>query len=303
MEHKYITLHQDITIDKLYTVHYQEMTNNYIFSGEKHSFWEFLYVDKGEVIITADKKRFKLTKDEVVFHKPDEFHAVSSNGEIAPNLIIISFDCCSPAMEFFKNRVVKLTSEERFLLGQIILEAKNLFASPLNNPLLMQLERVDNPPFGSEQLIKLFLEQFLIKLIRRNSLLASQLSSHSYTQKADILYTQILSYIDSHIATQLSLAQICQDNLISYSQLYHMFQEKHQCSVMKFVADRKISLAKQMIREQKLNFSQIADCLGFSSIHYFSRQFKKQTGMTPTEYSHSAKMIAEETMKYQERLI
>ena len=48
-----------------------------------------------------------------------------------------------------------------------------------------------------------------------------------------------------------------------------------------------------MIREQNLNFTQIADCLGYASIHYFSRQFKKITGMTPSEYSLSIQMLAE----------
>ena len=36
----------------------------------------------------------------------------------------------------------------------------------------------------------------------------------------------------------------------------------------------KINSAKQMIRNQQMNFTQIADALGYTSVHYFSRQFK-----------------------------
>lgn len=293
MDYKYTTLQQDIIIDRLFTIHYQEITNDYIFRGEKHNFWELLYIDRGEAIITAENKSFSLSKDEIVFHKPNEFHAVRSNGEIAPNLIIISFECNSPAMDFFNEMILKLTTDERFILGQIILEAKRLFAHPLNDPLTKQMKKVENPPFGCEQMIKIYLEQFLIKLIRRNSPFDIKLTSNNFTQKSDILFNQIISYIDSNINQQLTLKQICQDNLISYSQLYHIFQERTSSSIMSFVTQRKITIAKQMIREQKLNFSQIADFLGYSSIHYFTKQFKKQTGMTPTEYSRSAKMIAE----------
>lgn len=296
MEYQYITLQQDIVIDRLYTIHYQEITNDYVFKGESHAFWELLCIDKGEAIATADGRQFKLLKDEVVFHKPNEFHAVCSNGKIAPNLIIISFDCSSPAMDFFKEQVIKLTTDERFLLGQIILEAKRLFANPLNNPLTTHMERVINPPFGCEQMIKLFLEQFLIKLVRRNSPKIDLITNH-YSDKTKQQYDNILEYIDNHLNTQLSLDQICRDNLISYSQLYHIFKERHNLSIMNFISDRKINMAKQMIREQKLNFSQIADFLGYSSIHYFSRQFKKQTGMTPSEYSQSAKMITDSVKK------
>ena len=42
-----------------------------------------------------------------------------------------------------------------------------------------------------------------------------------------------------------------------------------------------------------MNFTQISDFLGYSSIHYFSRQFKKLSGMTPTEYATSIKAISE----------
>ena len=45
--------------------------------------------------------------------------------------------------------------------------------------------------------------------------------------------------------------------------------------------------AKELIRENDKNFTQISEELGFSTVHYFSRLFKKKTGMTPTEYRSS----------------
>lgn len=43
----------------------------------------------------------------------------------------------------------------------------------------------------------------------------------------------------------------------------------------------KVGTARQMIRDNQLNFTQIADRLGYNSIRYFSRQFKQMTSMTP----------------------
>ncbi len=57
----------------------------------------------------------------------------------------------------------------------------------------------------------------------------------------------------------------------------------------------KIDFARQLIRDNDMNFTQISDFLGYSSIHYFSRQFKKITGMTPTEYATSIKALSERT--------
>ena len=55
----------------------------------------------------------------------------------------------------------------------------------------------------------------------------------------------------------------------------------------------KFSFAKQLIRENDMNFTLISEFLGYSSIHYFSRQFKKICGMTPSEYASSIKAISE----------
>ena len=45
--------------------------------------------------------------------------------------------------------------------------------------------------------------------------------------------------------------------------------------------------AKRLIRESDLSITGIAEKLGFSGIHHFSRVFRKVTGMTPTQYAKS----------------
>ena len=46
---------------------------------------------------------------------------------------------------------------------------------------------------------------------------------------------------------------------------------------------------KQMIRENNLNFTEIAAALQYSTVHHFSRQFKEKFGITPTEYARSVR--------------
>ena len=86
---------------------------------------------------------------------------------------------------------------------------------------------------------------------------------------------------------------ISKDNMIGRSQLQKLFREEYQCGVIEFFSRMKIDFAKQLIRENDMNFTQISDFLGYSSIHYFSRQFKKLSGMTPTEYATSIKALSE----------
>ena len=86
-------LRRDIAVPAVVTVHYFEYARDYVFEGEKHDFWELLYVDKGEVEVMADDTGYCLKQGEMIFHKPGEFHNVFANGLVAPNLVVVAFVC------------------------------------------------------------------------------------------------------------------------------------------------------------------------------------------------------------------
>ncbi len=298
MSYKSVHLQDVLTIQEIYSIHYFEYMCDFSFPGESHDFWEFLCVDKGEVNVFADQKFHVLKKGDIIFHKPNEFHDVKSNGLIAPNLVVMSFSCSSPAMSFFEEKVLKVSEPERLLLGQIIQEAKYAFEGRMDDPYQEELIRSENPRFAGEQLIRLYLEQLLIQLIRHNMVRTlppiSPTIVKSIKQKADgELFAQIQEYMEAHMNESLTIEQICKSNSVGRSQLQKLFRNKSGYGAIEYFSRMKIDLAKQMIREDHYNFTQIADALGFSSIHYFSRQFKRITGMTPSEYASSIKALSD----------
>lgn len=300
MSYKSIRLQDILTIHEIYSIHYFEYMCDFSFPGESHDFWEFLCVDKGEVNVLAGKKTHVLKKGDIIFHRPNEFHNVKSNGLIAPNLVVMSFACHSPVMSFFKEKILKVGEPERLLLAQIIQEARHIFEGRLDNPYQEELIRSECPRFAGEQLIRIYLEQLLIELIRRYMADAAPPSANRTTftksmkQKADsTLFDQIQEYMEDHIHESLTIENICKSNSIGRSQLQKLFRNGSGYGAIEFFSRMKIDLAKQMIREDQYNFTQIADRLGFSSIHYFSRQFKRITGMTPSEYASSIKALSD----------
>ncbi len=297
MSYKSIQLKEVLTIREIYSIHYFEYMCDFSFPGESHDFWEFLCVDKGEVNVFADEKFHVLKKGDIIFHKPNEFHDVKSNGLIAPNLVVMSFSCTSPVMSFFEEKVLKISEPERILLAQIIQESKHAFEGRLDDPYQEELVRSENPRFAGEQLICLYLEQLLIQLIRRYMTRTDPIHPtivKSIKQKADgELFSQVQEYMDAHICENLSIEQICRSNSIGRSQLQKLFRTRSGYGAIEYFSRLKVDLAKQMIREHHYNFTQIADALGFSSIHYFSRQFKRITGMTPSEYASSIKALSD----------
>jgi len=286
-------LRNSIDIDALFTIHYFEYTQNFLFEGEAHDFWEFICVDKGTVTICMDDEELVLHKNEIAFHQPNEFHKVSTYGQIAPNLVVISFQCNSPLMDFFRKKVLKIDERERSFLADILKEARNLFSSPLDDPYLEEMIKHEDVPVGTEQIIKINLEHFLLHLMRRTIAEEQQMIGFPALKSGADVFKRVVDYMDANINDHLSIEQICRDNMIGRTQLQKIFQKEAGVSVIEYFTRLKIDAAKHMIRIGRLNFTQISEQLGYSSIHYFSRQFKKVTGMTPSDYVSSIKAIVE----------
>lgn len=281
-----------LEVTSLISVHYFEYTSDFYFPGEAHDFWELVYVDKGEVYATAGSTQHELKVGDVMFHQPMEFHNLKANGTIAPNLIVIGFECQSPAMQYFEGKILRLNSQQRDLLAQILFEARQVYSSALDQPTLLQLEKRDVVPFAAEQMIRMGLEKLFIQLVRQGTNYDAAISQQTSIQQqyGREQIRQVTQYLQDHIHDNLTLEQICHNNAMGRSHLQKLFRKQFQCSVMEYFAMIKMEAAKTMIREGKLNFTQIAHELGFSSVHYFSRRFKQLIGMTPTEYASSAKV-------------
>lgn len=276
---------------RLYSVHYFEYAGSYAFAGERHDFWELLYVDRGALSVTAGEQICRLDQGQVIFHAPGEFHALSAVG-VAPDLVVVGFDCAGAAMEFFRGRTAFLRAEERALLARVVAESAAAFSTPQNDPGTAGLRRREAQPFGAEQLLCAALEELLIRLVRRE---AEQPGRAGGRAEGPGALEQVTAYLEQRIGQPLTLEQICRDNLVGRSQLQKLFHIHTGGGVMACFGRMKIQAAKRQIREGRLNFTEIAAGLGFQSVHYFSRRFRLETGMSPSEYARSVRMLAEYT--------
>jgi len=298
VKYEAVRIARALTVNEIVSIHYFEYANNYFFEGEQHDFWEFVYVDKGEVDVRAGEQTLRITKGQMIFHKPNEFHALSANGVVAPNLVVVSFVCLDEGMRFFEDRVLTVDDGARVLLSRIVDEGRAAFSTPLGDPLTPRLERRAQAPFGAEQLIAQSIEQLLIRFVRQ----AAQETPDTQRQTSSIrarsqqaFFEQVQAYLEANVHRRLTLADICRDNLAGRSYLQKIFREKTGGGAMEYFGTLKIETARCMIREGAHNFTEIAALLGYSSIHYFSRHFKKVSGMTPSEYASSIKALSEKT--------
>lgn len=277
-----------INISKIVTMHYFEFDKNFHFPGETHDFWEMVYVDSGEVLITADKSNYVLKRGEIIFHKPNEFHTISSNKKTPSNVFVISFATASKSMMYFKNKKMTLPEHLRGYIKTLIREGRETFVLPFNNPELRELQLKDGSPFGGQQIIRTTLEQLLILLIRTQE--KSSKHPQIFPDKESMdnhLVNSVLDLLHQNIYGEITVDEIC--HKLNYSKTYisKIFNQNCHCSIIDYYTDLKITEAKKLIRENIYTFTEISNMLCFNNPHYFSRVFKRRTNMTPREYSGS----------------
>lgn len=103
-------------------------------------------------------------------------------------------------------------------------------------------------------------------------------------QKELDLFQLIINYINSHISEEITIELISEKCYISKYYLCRMFKKKMGLTVMEYILQTRIVMAKELLKEGNLSVTEISIICGFSSPAYFSRIFKEKTGVTPSKY-------------------
>ena len=275
-----------VNISRIVTIHDYEFDKSFSFPGERHDFWELVYVDKGQLEISRDGELMTLSQGEIIFHAPNEFHSVRALNS-SPNFIVISFVCTSPAMEYLRRYNTVLDKSLKPILSSVISEAKRSFNIPKNDPYLKGLEKSDNALIGGEQLIKTYIEQLLIFFIRNVTAKGETYIFPSKERMEMHLVSKLKALIEDDPEGEFCVEDVCRALGYSRSYLSRLFREQTGDTIAHYAVSAKIRLAKALIREGSMNFAEISDRLSFDNPQYFSRVFKRITDMTPSEFRSS----------------
>lgn len=282
-------INYEIKLDGFNSIYYFEFGKDFTHTPEKHDFWEMVYVDSGRVNAITNGVGCTLEQGQAIFHQPQEIHAHVSDNRVSNNMLVISFTTNSESMGHLKNKTFTLDKTCKTLLSLFLEEAKNALGKVPSdyenkNPLSFKPD-----VFGASQLLECYFTEFLIRLIRSGSTLANEVSP---TKKArDIANTSISElmseYMKENIFSSLTLKDVCTHFMLGKTQVCKIFRESMGQSPMEYYMNLKIKEAKKLIREKDYSVGQIAEMLGYSTIHNFSRAFKKSVGMSPKSYLNS----------------
>lgn len=280
---------KDIEIDGFNSIYCFEFSKDFTHTPEKHDFWEMVYVDVGEIIAVTNGVGCELGCGKVIFHEPNEIHAHISNNKVSNNMLVISFTSHSDAMSFFRRKTFTLDKTEKTLLKLFVGEAKNALGKIPDDYEQKGDLSLKNARPCSVQLMECYFTELLLQLLRSGDETFENIHQTKTTRTIaeNSISEMIKDFMEKKLCSDLNLSELCSHFLIGKSQLSKIFIENCGKSPMAYYTDLKMNEAKRLLREDALTVSEISRELGFPSIHGFSRSFKKNVGVSPTDYKKS----------------
>ena len=261
----------NLQVDAIYTFFYQEKEQGFVFPGESHPMAELTYVDQGMLHSVADGQDLLLKQGDLVIYSPNQWHMQYADIGVAPRFVTLSFAVKAEDLAPLVNR--KFTAPQRVV---------NVLQT-----MLREQERMDE---FSGDIILSQLNMLLLLLLRETvAPKVGKLQTSNAIHSENEIIRQAQQYISSHIREKLSVPLVARQVDVSPSYLTALFHKNLQISPGEYIRRIKLQESKQMIRENSLNFTEIAAELQYSTVHHFSRQFKEKFGITPTEYAKSVR--------------
>ena len=271
-----------LNVTRLATVLLYELSPTYRNTGERHDFWEMVYVDRGTIQCRANDDVLLLEQGEILFHAPNEFHSVVCDGKHSASLFIITFSCNSPCMKYFCQKRLRIDSAGAGLMKRLIRECNLTFAVS-EYPLKLR----PDAPLGGVQMVRHYLEELLICLLRAEQRTATPAAMEGRDVVQDTLAHQICAYLKDHVCERITLEDLSRHFHFGKSRLSDIFKRSQNDTIIGYHIKLKIEEAKRLLFEGKLPIGEIAAQLGFESPEYFSRTFRKHTGTSPSAFQSS----------------
>ncbi|MBS4222634.1 AraC family transcriptional regulator [Lederbergia citrea] len=256
-------------------VHYWGVTPyHYDNPLHKHSFFEVCYVVDGEGGYVDNGIETPLVKGTMFLSRPDIWHQIKSQSGLF--LLFVAFD----VIESESSETGIIQFRELATTEKIIAKVNEHFPSTLIwKSLLMQSTNIHS--FQAEIVLNLAYSLLI-------SLHQIFTDDHRKTEKIMVMRTssnlhRAKLYIRDNLSQPLQLNDVACYLHISARHLSRLFSTEGE-SFTSYIRKVRIRRSEELLRGTKQSIKEIADETGFTSVHYFTRIFKSETGLPPGYY-------------------
>lgn len=252
---------------------YPPMTHNleYIFTpakGRVINEYQLLYIAEGRgTLTTASAGRYSISEGDIFLIFPGEWHTYSPNPETGWKEYWIGFK--------------GINIDSRVSAG-FFSKHSPIYKVGYNDTLISLFKEAIQVAKKQEK----HFQQLLAGIVNYMLGLAFSIDSNKKLKNSMNLelVNRARAFMQENIETNIEMPEIADHLIISYSSFRHIFKQYTGIAPSQYYINIKIQKAKEMLRSTSASIKEISWYLHFDTPEYFTKIFKKKTGMSPSQF-------------------
>ena len=252
---------------------YPPMTHNleYIFTPEKGRVineYQLLYIAEGRgTLTTASAGKYSISEGDIFLIFPGEWHTYSPNPETGWKEYWIGFK--------------GINIDSRVSAG-FFSKHSPIYKVGYNDTLISLFKEAIQVAMKQEK----HFQQLLAGIVNYMLGLAFSIDSNKKLKNSmnQELVNRARTFMQENIETNIEMPEIADHLIISYSSFRHIFKQYTGIAPSQYYLNLKIQRAKDMLKSSTASIKEISYILHFDTPEYFTKLFKKKTGLTPSQF-------------------
>lgn len=271
---------QPLYIEQFYSFFEERCNASFEFGGEAHMFWECVYVQEGEICVSADERVYDLAAGEIIIHKPLEFHKFRVKSETGARLLIFSFSLEGPLSDSLRSKIIRLSREEQQIMDMLLSYVRT-HKNPKGKGIVDFMDWDARHP-EYMQTVRSYVYLLLLSLASNSAVVSTR------KDFASTVYEKAIRYMTEHVNRNVSISEIAAFCNVGTTFLKQTFGKYSGMSVHKFYLNLKMRYAVELLKNGN-TVTETAMLLGFCSQPYFSAAFRRELGYSPSDVQKQSK--------------
>ncbi len=247
-----------------------------------HDTYELYFLLEGERYYFIEKETYYVKTGDVVLINRQQVHKTSQAGSKSHDRILLQLN--GKVLEPWLKSTGLPSLEKIFEDFYGVSRLSEQEWEEMKGLLLGITEELENKSEGFEIMAKLKLSQILIMISRsRKRDMMIEMPSRVETPKHGRVH-DVAEYLTFHCETGETLEELAERFFVSKSYLSKIFREVTGLSVNEYRNLARMRKAQKLLKNSRYSITEISELLGFESVTYFERVFKKHCAVTPLKF-------------------
>ena len=236
-----------------------------LFMTHSHNTYELLYFEKGEATYVIENRKYRLHKNDLIFIRPLKYHYIEINSNSEYSRYNVTF----PPSFLEENTDISIPST---------LEIVNCAQNSILSNLFKRMDYYRS--IFNETAFYNLLPSLLNELLYNLSLSVDHAENNPF--KTSTFLTEALEYINDNLFTIKTIKEVSEHFFVSEQYFFKQFQTQLKITPKKYINDKRLLHAQQMIQQGKKPIEVFEQC-GFESYAGFYKQYVKTFGRSPSK--------------------